>query len=283
MNSTESKSLSTLEQASELAIADVAKIAAIKSATVRTSLEAYVKGEVLVTAAVNKAGTAIEDVRRKQATAIGKLTKEAIKEAGFDSLSKLCESVNLCDKSKQTISQLTAAGIVYNDSDAPDALKALSVSKLGQAGVLIRDKDAYTALKEAAKSGEITADMTLDNIKSYVESHRPITAKVLPTYGAKVNGEYIKQNSDILYKTVSEWQEWINGECVKLPDNESGEKRFLSIVDGNKLTLYTLVKREKPSSKPKEDNKPKVSIADMAKLLGVSVEKLTALQQANND
>lgn len=280
MSTNETKSLTPMERVDALKIADSAKIAALKTAVVRESVEAYVKGEVLVSAAVSKAGAAVEDVRRKQATAIGKLTHEVIREAGFKTLSDLCKAVDLCDQSKQTLSQLSAAGRVYNDPEAPENLKALSPSKLGQMGVLIRDKDAYTSLKNAASAGEVNGDMTLDSVKSYVEAHRPVTAKVLPTFGAKVNGEYIKESGEIAFKTVSDWLDWFPGEVVKLPENAQGERRILSIIeDGNHITLYTLAKREKPAAKPK-DNAPKLSIADMAKLLGVSVEALTALKQA---
>lgn len=69
---------------------------------------------------------------------------------------------------KSTVSQMCAAGIVYNDNNAPESLKARPWSVLGAMGKILRNADERAILYSAINGGELTIT-TQDDARAYAK------------------------------------------------------------------------------------------------------------------
>lgn len=224
------------------------------------------------------AASAVDALRKQQGMILYRIDKMKLYEKdGFKNFTAYCESIGLSEDVKSRVTQMKTAGEVLSDKTAPDSLKNLPYTVIGQLGAVIHDAKAYAALKEdAAKEG---FTMTQAEAKARAKLVRDTkNPPVIPTYGALNNGKYIKKDGDPLFMTEEEWTKFFGGEVIKLPADKNGDKRYLSIIDGTKISLYALRKRE-VESKPKAPEAPAVpSIEQMAAFLGVTVEQLTALK-----
>lgn len=197
--------------------------------------------------------TEFEAIRRKQAAILDRIQSTKLYEKdGFKSLAEFATTIGL---NKSNAHQLAAAGRVYNDKSAPEALKALSPSKLGVLASAIKaDKERVYADAET----QDFASATQEQLKAYAADRAAKTspkAKVVPEYYADVNGKPCIVEGRTHY-IMDDWEAYFmsNGdEYIKLPNgkldpesNKANMKRAVAIHGGT--ADYITYRQCKPNS-----------------------------------
>lgn len=173
---------------------------------------------------------------------------------------------------RQNAYSLASAGKVYNDQNAPAALKAMTPSKLAEVA-----KVPTETLTKAISDGKITAESTQKDLRDFASS---VTAKankveVLDNYTARPCAPFISERDADTYntaRTIPEWEDYFmdymqsqhptrSPEVIKLPkttvpNNPDAKKatveRRLFTSDNFSLVVeFYTVKPEPKPSKPK--------------------------------
>lgn len=170
---------------------------------------------------------------------------------------------------RQNAYSLAAAGKVYNDKNAPAALKSMSPSKLAEVA-----KVPTETLTKAISDGKITADTTQKDLRDFASSVTAKTNKVevLDNYTARPCAPSVSERDADTYstaRTLPEWEDYFMNymqslapsrtpEIIKLPktttpNNPDAKKatveRRLFTSDNFSLVVefYTVKPEPKPS------------------------------------
>lgn len=160
------------------------------------------------------------------------MTNKAYEKDGFKSVA---EYANMTfGINRQNAYALATAGKVYNDSKAPDTLKAFSPSKLAELA-----KVDTKALENALNDGTISADTTQKDLREFAKKAKEEKdkgkgkgkgkAKVVDTYTVSLLPSF-KLPKDIVHRwasehwTIEEWEEGIAGVIATAgPKDKSGQ------------------------------------------------------------
>lgn len=109
---------------------------------------------------------------------------------------------------RQNAYSLATAGKVYNDKNAPAALKAMTPSKLAEVAKVPAD-----ALKKAVDEGKITADTTQKDLREFAASAtaKPDKVEVLNKYTARPCAQALSERDKDTFsasRTIPEWEEY---------------------------------------------------------------------------
>ena len=199
---------------------------------------------------------------------------------GFKNMSEYAESIGL-NVSKSAISQMSTAGTVYNDKNAPADLAALPYSTLGAMGSLLNDKELRAQVYKDAENGMFVDGMTQEQAKSYVTAIKATSApaKVVKTYIAKRNGSLlVGEDKKPFHWTLEEYKE-----CIKA-DAEQNDAEVVSIKGNRFVQVYAdhadliVLEEDKPQSNGNvKDNSAALMQIVIRKLM--RGETLTAKEQ----
>lgn len=109
---------------------------------------------------------------------------------------------------RQNAYSLASAGKVYNDKNAPEALKAMTPSKLAEIA-----KVPTEILGKAITDGKITADATQKELREFASSvtAKPDKVEVLNKYTARACAPMVSERDADTYafaRTLPEWEEY---------------------------------------------------------------------------
>ena len=200
------------------------------------------------------AAAAVDTFNRKAAEILGKVAAEkSYEKDGFKDVKDFAVRGLSFDARK--VYTLIAAGRVYNDKEAPEALKKLSPANYEAIKAV-----GYDALKAAAAEGTDFASMTQKELKEYAASHKadkkPSKPRVLPTYDAHIYGSsrtfygLLQADLELTIRNELSPDKPDEVECLSIPSYEeelpllSGAlpqkvkvTRFLYIGNGRTLVL----------------------------------------------
>ena len=173
---------------------------------------------------------------------------------------------------RQNAYSLAAAGKVYNDKNAPAALKSMSPSKLAEVAKLPTE-----TLNKAIEDGKITADTTQKDLRDFASSvtAKPDKAEVLDNYKARPCAPSLSEREKEIYstaRTLPEWEDYFinymkalsplrSPEVIKLPKTTvpgiqdakkaTVERRLFTSDNFSLVVEFYTVKPEPKPSKPK--------------------------------
>lgn len=173
---------------------------------------------------------------------------------------------------RQNAYSLAAAGKVYNDNNAPAALKAMTPSKLAEVAKLPAD-----TLKKAVEDGKITADTTQKDLREFAASVTTKSDKVevLNNYTARPCVPVVSERDSDNYssaRTIPEWEDYFmdymqslspsrSPEIIKLPKTTipgkpdakkaTVERRLFTSDNFSMVVEFYISKPEPKPTKPK--------------------------------
>ena len=173
---------------------------------------------------------------------------------------------------RQNAYSLASAGKVYNDKNAPVALKSMSPSKLAEVAKLPTE-----TLTKAIEDGKITADTTQKDLRDFASSVTAKTNKVevLDNYTARPCTAFVSERDADTYntaRTIPEWEDYFmdymqaqsparTPEVIKLPKTTTPnnpdakkatvERRLFTSDNFSLVVEFYTVKPEPKPSKPK--------------------------------
>lgn len=173
---------------------------------------------------------------------------------------------------RQNAYSLASAGKVYNDKNAPAALKSMSPSKLAEVA-----KVPTEALNKAIADGKITAETTQKDLRDFASSvsAKPNKVEVLDSYTARPCAPFISERDADTYstaRTIPEWEEYFmeymqaqspsrTPEIIKLPKTTTPgnpdakkatvERRLFTSDNFSLVVEFYIVKPEPTPAKPK--------------------------------
>lgn len=189
---------------------------------------------------------------------------------GFKSVSDYAKEV--FGINRQNAYSLATAGKVYNDKNAPEALKAMTPSKLAEVAKVPTD-----TLKKAIDEGKITAETTQKDLREFATSAtaKPDKVEVLNNYTARPCVPMVTERDADTYsiaRTIPEWDDYFmdymqslapsrTPEVIKLPKtttpgNPDAKKatveRRLFVSDNFSMVVeFYMAKPEPKPTKPK--------------------------------
>lgn len=200
---------------------------------------------------------------RKQAEILDRVLRGKLYEKdGFKNITEFADKIGMRN-GKSAASQLCKSGNVYNDNNAPDALKALSPFVLCE--LPTSDTELRKELYERAKNNpDEFAGMTqakARELRKELKEAQPQKAKPVVTYNAIMDGETVNSvNGTKLADTVDGWKAYLesNGQEVakltngkyKPDDSKSLMPRFI-VIDGTSAHLVCLFPTEPDRSNSK--------------------------------
>lgn len=169
---------------------------------------------------------------------------------------------------RQNAYSLAAAGKVYNDKNAPAALKAMTPSKLAEVA-----KVPTETLNKAIEDGKITADTTQKDLRDFATAAtaKPDKVEVLNNYTARPCASSVSERDADTYKaarTLPEWEDYFMNymqslspsrtpEIIKLPKttvpgNPDAKKATVErrLFTSDNFSLVVEFYISKPESKP---------------------------------
>lgn len=173
---------------------------------------------------------------------------------------------------RQNAYALASAGKVYNDKNAPEALKAMTPSKLAEVA-----KVPTETLNKAISDGRITADTTQKDLRDFATAATAKTDKVevLNNYTARPCAPSVSERDADTYsaaRTLPEWEDYFMNymqslspsrtpEIIKLPKTTvpgnpdakkaTVERRLFTSDNFSLVVEFYTVKPEPKPSKPK--------------------------------
>lgn len=173
---------------------------------------------------------------------------------------------------RQNAYSLASAGKVYNDQNAPEALKAMSPSKLAEVAKLPTE-----TLTKAIEDGKITADTTQKDLREFASTvtAKPDKVEVLNNYTARPCAPSVSERDADTYKTartIPEWEDYFmdymqsiaptrTPEIIKLPKTTvpgnpdakkaTVERRLFTSDNFSLVVEFYISKPEPKPSKPK--------------------------------
>ena len=239
-------------------------------------------------------------IESDKAKAFYRIMRSEVYKKDFKSISAFAESIGVY-VGKSSLSNLSTAGLVYSDKEAPDTLKSLPVSVLGALGGVINTiktrKDLYTY----AASPEYIP-FTQATAKEYNAAHsevrktdKPKKSEVVHSYTAKddsgeayipevketdsTTGEESTVTRESL--TIDEYRDSLASdyaEVIDLPDKDD-MKRILTITaEGKPRIFYLSIYSKTESDKAKRAADIKALFAKVA-AGEMTIEEATALMQ----
>ena len=146
---------------------------------------------------------------------------------------------------RQNAYSLAAAGKVYNDKNAPAALKAMSPSKLAEVA-----KVPSETLNKAIADGKITADTTQKDLRDFATAAtaKPDKVEVLDNYTARPCVPAVSERDKDTYstaRTLPEWEDYFTEYMLSLAPSRSPEviKLPKTTVPGNPDAKKATVER----------------------------------------
>ena len=209
------------------------------------------------------------------------MESKAYEKDGFKSVGDYAKDV--FGINRQNAYALASAGKVYNDQNAPEALKAMTPSKLAEVAKLPAD-----TLKKAIDEGKITADTTQKELREFAaDVAKPEKVKVLDKYTARPCTPSMTEREADNYaaaRTIPEWEEYFMDlmqslspsripEAIKLPkttvpgsapDAKPTVERRLFTSDNFSLVVEFYVEKPKPKTKP---DKPQFTKEELLAML----------------
>ena len=173
---------------------------------------------------------------------------------------------------RQNAYSLASAGKVYNDKNAPEALKSMSPSKLAEVA-----KVPTETLTKAIEDGKITAETTQKELRDFATTATAKTDKVevLNNYTARPCAPFISERDADTYntaRTIPEWEDYFmdymqaqhptrSPEIIKLPKTTTPnnpdakkatvERRLFTSDNFSLVVEFYTVKPEPTPAKPK--------------------------------
>lgn len=173
---------------------------------------------------------------------------------------------------RQNAYSLAAAGKVYNDKNAPAALKSMTPSKLAEVAKVPAD-----TLKKAIDDGKITADTTQKDLREFAAAAtaKPDKVEVLDNYTARPCVPMVSERDADTYaaaRTLPEWEEYFmdymqslspsrTPEIIKLPKTTTPgnpeakkatvERRLFTSDNFSMVVEFYTAKPEPKPAKPK--------------------------------
>lgn len=173
---------------------------------------------------------------------------------------------------RQNAYSLASAGKVYNDKNAPEALKAMSPSKLAEVA-----KVPAETLNKAISDGKITANTTQKELRDFATTATAKTDKVevLNNYTARPCVTMVSERDADTYataRTLPEWEDYFMDymqslspsripEIIKLPKTTTPgnpdakkatvERRLFTSDNFSMVVEFYMVKPDTKPSKPK--------------------------------
>lgn len=183
---------------------------------------------------------------------------------------------------RQNAYSLATAGKVYNDKNAPAALKAMTPSKLAEVA-----KVPAETLNKAIEDGKITAETTQKDLRDFATAAaaKPGKAEVLNNYTARPCAPSVSDRDKDTYstaRTLPEWEDYFMNymqslapsrapEVIKLsktttPGNPDAKKPTVErrLFTSDNFSLVVEFYMAKPDSKP---SKPKFTKEQLLKML----------------
>lgn len=183
---------------------------------------------------------------------------------------------------RQNAYSLASAGKVYNDQNAPEALKSMSPSKLAEVAKLPSE-----TLKKAVEEGKITADTTQKDLREFATtaSGKSDKVEVLNNYTARPCIPSVSERDADTYstaRTMSEWEDYFMAymqslapsrapEIIKLPKtttpgNPDAKKATVErrLFTSDNFSMVVEFYTAKPESKP---SKPKFTKEQLLEML----------------
>lgn len=173
---------------------------------------------------------------------------------------------------RQNAYSLAAAGKVYNDNNAPAALKAMSPSKLAEVA-----KVPSETLNKAIEDGKITADTTQKDLRDFAAAatSKPDKVEILNNYTARPCAPSVSERDADTYsaaRTLPEWEDYFmeymrslapsrTPEIIKLPKTTvpgntdakkaTVERRLFTSDNFSLVVEFYTVKPDPKPAKPK--------------------------------
>lgn len=183
---------------------------------------------------------------------------------------------------RQNAYSLASAGKVYNDQNAPAALKAMTPSKLAEVAKLPTE-----TLTKAISDGKITAESTQKDLRDFASSVTAKTDKVeiLNNYTARPCAPSVSERDADTYstaRTIPEWEDYFMNymqslapsrtpEIIKLPktttpNNPDAKKANVErrLFTSDNFSLVVEFYMAKPDPKP---SKPKFTKEQLLEML----------------
>lgn len=156
------------------------------------------------------------------------MDEKAYEKDGFKSVGDYAKEV--FGINRQNAYSLATAGKVYNDDNAPAALKAMTPSKLAEVAKVPAD-----ALNKAIEEGKITADTTQKDLREFASAATGKKEKpeVLDTYTARPCSTATTEREADDYKlprTIADWDEYFMERMTALNPSRAPECINLSKV-----------------------------------------------------
>ena len=146
---------------------------------------------------------------------------------------------------RQNAYSLASAGKVYNDKNAPEALKSMSPSKLAEVA-----KVPTETLNKAIADGKITAETTQKELRDFATtaSAKSDKVEVLNNYTARPCAPSVSERDADTYKsarTIPEWEDYFMDYMLSLAPSRSPEiiKLPKTTVPGNTEAKKATVER----------------------------------------
>lgn len=198
------------------------------------------------------------------------MESKAYEKDGFKSVGDYAKDV--FGINRQNAYSLASAGKVYNDKNAPEALKAMSPSKLAEVA-----KVPIEALNKAIEEGKITADTTQKDLRDFATTATAKSDKVeiLNNYTARPCAPSVSERDKDTYataRTLPEWEDYFMDymqslapsrapEVIKIPKTTvpgnpdakkaTVERRLFTSDNFSLVVEFYTVKPEPKPSKPK--------------------------------
>lgn len=173
---------------------------------------------------------------------------------------------------RQNAYSLATAGKVYNDENAPAALKSMTPSKLAEVAKVPAD-----TLKKAIDDGKITANSTQKELRDFATTatSKPDKVEVLNNYTARPCVPMVSERDADTYslaRTIPEWEDYFmdymqslspsrTPEIIKLPKTTTPanpdakkatvERRLFTSDNFSMVVEFYTVKPETNTTKPK--------------------------------
>lgn len=173
---------------------------------------------------------------------------------------------------RQNAYSLAAAGKVYNDKNAPSALKSMTPSKLAEVAKVPAD-----TLKKAIDEGKITPETTQKDLREFAAAAtaKPDKVEVLNNYTARPCVPMVSERDADTYaaaRTLPEWEDYFMEhmqslapsrapEVIKIPKTTTPgnpdakkatvERRLFTSDNFSMVVEFYLAKPERKANKPK--------------------------------
>ena len=170
------------------------------------------------------------------------MESKAYEKDGFKSVGDYAKDV--FGINRQNAYSLAAAGKVYNDNNAPAALKAMSPSKLAEVA-----KVPAETLNKAIEDGKITADTTQKDLRDFAAATaKADKVEVLNNYTARPCAPSVSERDKDTYataRTLPEWEDYFMDYMQSLAPSRSPEviKLPKTTVPGNPDAKKATVER----------------------------------------